>query len=393
MSIRGMMEYLFIFLIFATRRDVFAQQVTAEEDFPICRGAGCPASIWETIVTSQTLVVESTIIEEGIKSQPRDTALLTGVEIIGVFGNLSSATIVATITSSPSRPTSSASGIISNPSPGQTSTGANSAATLATNPPAIPSSGLSTGAKAGLGAGLAIGAVIIIVAVILWRRRRNRKEQRLRVLGNEDYDGTEKIEPEAVRSRPSLMLKPELPGTEGHTGSSFKLSPKPELAAESEAKDAGISAAVVEMEHFKPTQPMPELESVERNQHYFPNGDIPRSHEKDREELQQSPKAAAQTIKRKDISSPVSGPLSPQSEPSPSLAGPLPSASELYPTPQPKEAVAVEEAETDFAYQERRLRERRAMIAERKRLAEEEEQIAMEEEALRRKKAAKGARG
>lgn len=83
----------------------------------------------------------------------------------------------------------------------------------------------------------------------------------------------------------------------------------------------------------------------------------------------------------------------------PSLAGPIPAASDLYPAPQPQfdepsavaatgTATTARYGETDFEYEARRLQERRAMIAKRKRLAEEEEQIAMEEEALRRKRAA-----
>lgn len=79
----------------------------------------------------------------------------------------------------------------------------------------------------------------------------------------------------------------------------------------------------------------------------------------------------------------------------PPLAGPLPTPSDLYPSPPPESSdvpTAPGAEETDFEYQCRRLKVKRALVAERKRLAEEEEHVAKEEEAVRRNKELTGVR-
>lgn len=238
----------------------------------------------------------------------------------------------------------------------------------------VSNGGLSTGAKAGIGAGVTVLAIILLaIAFVFWRRRKHQKKAPpLYVVDghNGEADG-----------------KAELAGTEGTSGDRFSLTPKLELEG-NENKPGALAAGMPEMDGER-RQVVPELHGQPGVRNHATELDTsnPRQQETTNTAASGADNTAATPAQSTSLNPP--------------LAGPIPAASDLYPAPPPQSddtsatfgaavaaAAAAQEEETDFEFQARRLQERRAIIAERKRLAEEEEQIAMEEEALRRKRVA-----
>lgn len=163
-----------------------------------------------------------------------------------------------------------------------------------------------------------------------------------------------------------MHQKPELQGTEAGSDSRFSLAPKPELPGEGSS-----GAAFAEME--------------DRGRGAVPGNDH-RTRNLGAAELGNTAENGSDPA---DVPLPPSPTTSNSPHPSTS-AGPAPSAFNLFPTLGTISPAAAA-VETDFEAQERRLRERRAMIAEQKRAAEEEqEQIDMEEKALQRRRAGEG---
>lgn len=158
-----------------------------------------------------------------------------------------------------------------------------------------PNSGVSTGAKVGIGAGIAVVALILLVVVFVFWRRRKRMQTTLPYViggGNGDVDG-----------------KAELVGTEAEVGSRFSLTPKPGLAG-NEKGPVVFSAGRPEMD-VERREVVSELDSrAQPWSHAFKLEDEPRT-------------VDSPAVQHTDTSDP-------------SLAGPIPAASDLYPASQPQ---------------------------------------------------------
>lgn len=219
---------------------------------------------------------------------------------------------------------------------------------------------LSNGAKAGIGFGAAFGAVALlgIAGVLFWRRRKRNEnapqKTTLSVLPhdqNDYYDGVKKAElpAKSVVVNDGTWVKPELPGDEN------------------KADIFQMDAALRDSEHHEQGR----------------NGEWSEADGHETHELDPTAKSSGGITRAEAAFYHSRSSINPSSCLSPTLAGPIPAASDLYPARQgPKD-----EEEIDLEYQARRLEERRAMIDERERLALEKEQLAMEEEALRRRRA------
>lgn len=139
------------------------------------------------------------------------------------------------------------------------------------------------------------------------------------------------------------MEKAELAGTEASAGSRFALAPKPELSGDDARKSSKHVVAVAELEHREVREVLAELDDHETRQeepselgtplHLDGGGSA---------EPNLAFRNGGQTTAQQSSPSPTASP-----------SGPLPSALDLYPTPQTKKAGVDEE--TDFEYQARRL--------------------------------------
>ena len=240
-----------------------------------------------------------------------------------------------------------------------------STSALATSVPAnVSSQGrvLSNGAKAGIGFGAAFAVVALLgmAGVLFWRRRkRNENGSQKTALSmlphdqNDHYDGGQKAElpAKSVVVDDGTWVKPELPGDEN------------------KADTFRTDAALMDSEHHG----------------QWRNGERHEAGGHETHELDPTAKSPGAIARTEAAFYHSQSSINPSSGLSPTLAGPIPAASDLFPAPQgPKE-----EEETDLEYSARRLEERRAMIAERERLALEKEQLALEEEALRRRRASR----
>lgn len=189
---------------------------------------------------------------------------------------------------------------------------------------------LSTGVIAGISAGLAVVVLAAILLAVITRRRRghNKESARLQILSPSIYEQAGKA---------------ELIGTEVDGASRFSLSPRPELPADRNPRDAKHLVVVADLSQHELNEGVQELDSHEKRPAETFELSGPESHLDDRQanldgvapplhgELNPVPGQEGQTIPRKYISSSMSYP---QGEPSSPLAGPIPSASELYPSPQ-----------------------------------------------------------
>lgn len=214
----------------------------------------------------------------------------------------------------------------------------------------------------GGGVGGGIGAALLVVAAILWNRRRRAKSKyQASMLPGAKAEDSESGKPELLGSGPAVV----------YTGG------KPELdaAKEIEVKAFGPPAEddVAELDAIA----IAELEATRREQH---------SHG----EQLFSPILPANPTGLSIHQSPPA--FQPSAE-----NGPMPSADTLYPTltataPFP-EAQNGHTENAYFEYEERRLTERRALLVERERIAAEERELALdrqrlgdEEDALRAKR-------
>lgn len=249
--------------------------------------------------------------------------------------------------------------------------------------------------RTAIGAGVGIGGSVLvaIIASLFWYRRR--RSQRAGLISGQDYasDHASKVEsgkPELEASNSGFLYtsgeKPELDGV-GNTNIGTvevnEMAYSPRTETEVRELDSGRMRPVAsELDNARNTATVGELDSAQQHRY--------------------RPQSAAELT-----SSPVphsASPASPRGVGNGSgnlESGPLPSVDAFYPVLTSSNDTANHEQndDEDFAYQERRLAERRARLAERERIAAEERQLALErerlaeeEEALRRRMRRGGSR-